>query len=208
MLVEETQSESEHVLEIQPAHRALAALVPVVDPEHQIPGIGGSWSPSSARYRAGGIIRFLAHSISPASSRRGRNLCGGGNAFASEAMSGALWSRTSGSGSPVWEDQSRESCDSAAEWNVRASTPSTSSAWSRRFSSPAALSVKVTARICDALERAAPNLAGDAMRDRGGLARSRAGHDGDRPAEREGGFSLRIVQSGKNALEIGHLIGP
>ena len=27
----------------------------------------------------------------------------------------------------------------------------------------------------------------------------------DRPAEREGGLSLRIVQSGENALDIGHL---
>ncbi len=44
---------------------------------------------------------------------------------------------------------SRESCESAAEWNVRASTPSTPSAASRARSSPAALSVKVTARICD-----------------------------------------------------------
>ena len=113
-------------------------------------GMGGVWSPSSARYRSDGIIRFLAHSISPASSRRGRNLCGGGNAFASDEMSGALWSSTCGSGSPVCEDQSRESCESAAEWKVRASTPPTPSASSRRFSSPAAFSVNVTARICDA----------------------------------------------------------
>ena len=35
-------------------------------------------------------MRFFAHSISPASSRRGRNLCGGGSAFASDEMSGAL----------------------------------------------------------------------------------------------------------------------
>src|SRR6266567_1366740 len=71
-------------------------------------GIGGSWSPSSARYRAGVIIRFLAHSISFASSRRGRNLCGGGKAFAREAMSGALWSSTPASGSPVCEDHDRD----------------------------------------------------------------------------------------------------
>ena len=94
-------------------------------------------------------MRFFAHSISPASSRRGRNLCGGGSAFASDEMTGALWSRISGSGSPVCAVHSLESCESAAEWNVRASTPSTPSAASRVRSSPAALSVNVTARICD-----------------------------------------------------------
>ena len=65
-------------------------------------------------------------------------------------MSGALWSSTPASGSPVCEDHNRDSCDNAAEWKVRASTPSTPSDSSRRLSSPAALSVNVTARICDA----------------------------------------------------------
>ena len=64
-------------------------------------------------------------------------------------MTGALWSRIWGSGSPVCSVHSLESCESAAEWNVRASTPSTPSAASRVRSSPAALSVNVTARICD-----------------------------------------------------------
>ena len=36
VFVEEPQGEAEHVLEVQPAHRALATLVPVVDPNHQI----------------------------------------------------------------------------------------------------------------------------------------------------------------------------
>ena len=89
----------------------------------------------------------------PTRSRRelapGQELVRRWSAFASEEMSGALWSSTSGSGSPVYEDHSLESCESAAEWNVRASTPSTPSAWRRRASSPAALSVNVTARICD-----------------------------------------------------------
>ena len=95
-------------------------------------------------------MRFFAHSISPASSRRGRNLCGGGNAFASDAMSGALWSSTAGNGSPVWVDHSPDSCDSAAEWKVRACTPSTPRPARRCCSSRAAFSVKVTARICPA----------------------------------------------------------
>ena len=92
-------------------------------------------------------MRLFAHSISFASSPRGRNLYGGGRAFASEEMSGAFESRISGSGSPVWVCHSRPSCESPAAWNVRASTPSTPSAASRALSSPAAFSVNVTARI-------------------------------------------------------------
>ena len=38
MVVEEPEGESEHVLEVQPTHRSLAALVPVVDPQHQLRG--------------------------------------------------------------------------------------------------------------------------------------------------------------------------
>ena len=48
----------------------------------------------------------------------------------------------------------RRSCESAAEWNVRASTPSTPSRARRARISPAALSVNVTARIWS--ERTAP----------------------------------------------------
>jgi hypothetical protein len=36
MVVEQPEGESEHVLEVQPTHRALATLVPVVDPQHQL----------------------------------------------------------------------------------------------------------------------------------------------------------------------------
>ena len=50
------------------------------------------------------------------------------------------------------------------------------------------------------LELAAPNLARDAVRDRGGLAGPRAGQDRDRPAEREGGLALGLVQAGEDAL--------
>ena len=66
-------------------------------------GIGGTCSvaSSSSRYRSGGTSRFFAHSISDASSRLGRNLCGGGSAFASDAISGALWSRIAPTGDPA-----------------------------------------------------------------------------------------------------------
>ncbi len=41
MVVEEPEGESEHVLEVQPTHRSLATLVPVVDPQHQLRGDRG-----------------------------------------------------------------------------------------------------------------------------------------------------------------------
>ena len=57
----------------------LAALVPVEDRGASArPGSAARGRRARARYASGGIIRFFAHSISPASSRRGRNLCGGG----------------------------------------------------------------------------------------------------------------------------------
>ncbi len=113
-------------------------------------GIGGTWpaATSSSRYRSGGTIRFLAHSISEARSRRGTNLWGRGSAFASEAISGAFASRMSPTGAPACCGQRRESWARAAAWKVLASTPSTPSRASRAFNSPAAFSVKVTARIC------------------------------------------------------------
>ena len=140
-------------------------------------------------------MRFFAHSISPASSRRGRNLCGGGSALASEAISGAFESRTSGSRlARCSAPTDSPSCDSAAAWNVRASTPSTPSAASRAFSSPAAFSVNVTARICVGGKRAGRDLIGDAVRDGGGLAGAGAGEDGDRAANRLGRLTLLVVQ--------------
>jgi hypothetical protein len=54
------------------------------------------------------------------------------------------------------------------------------------------------------IERSAPDLTGDPMRDRGRLPRSRTGQDRDRSAECEGGFPLGIVQSVEHALEVGH----
>ncbi len=112
--------------------------------------MGGTRSPRAPRYRSGGTIRFLAHSISEASSRRATNLWGIGSALARLEITGAFASRIPGRGSPVCAVHIRESCPSAAAWNVRASTPRTPSRASRAFSSPAAFSVKVTARIASA----------------------------------------------------------
>ena len=63
---------------------------------------------------------------------------------------------------PGRSPRARMSWESAAEWKVRASTPSTPSASSRRRISPAALSVKVTARISS--ERNAPEATCCAIR--------------------------------------------
>src|SRR5215211_2915939 len=54
------------------------------------------------------------------------------------------------------------------------------------------------------LERSASDLAGDPVRDRRGLAGTGAGQDRDRPAEREGGLTLGLVQPGEDALEVAH----
>ena len=51
---------------------------------------------------------------------------------------------------PTASGRKYRSCDSAAEWNVLARTPVTPRSSRRPRISPAALSVNVTARICEA----------------------------------------------------------
>src|SRR6266513_3471306 len=58
------------------------------------------------------------------------------------------------------------------------------------------------------VERTAPDLARDAVRDRRRLPRPRSGKDGDRATECESGLSLGIVQSCEDALEVGHDADP
>jgi hypothetical protein len=88
--------------------------------------------------------RFFAHSISVARSPAGRNLYGGGSELPIWRSGSAFEARIL----PTRSGAKWRSWPSAAEWNVRAATPSTPSAASRDFISRAALSVKVTARIC------------------------------------------------------------
>src|SRR6478752_4043571 len=94
--------------------------------------------------------RLRAHSISVARSPAGRNLNGAGSEL-------ARWRRVSafeGKNFPTASGSKWRSCASAAEWNVRACTPSAPSAASRLRISPAALSVKVTARISPGVKAA------------------------------------------------------
>ena len=149
--------------------------------------------------------RFFAHSISPASSLRGMKRCGGGSAFASEEISGALESRTWGTALPVARSQSLPRCESAAAWNVRASTPSTPSAARRARSSPAAFSVNVTARIAEGEKAPGGDLVGDPPRDGGGLAGAGAGQDRDRTAHRRRGLPLLVVETVQDRVEVGHV---
>src|SRR5581483_1110397 len=104
--------------------------------------IGGS-RPS---YSGGATRRFFAHSISVARSPAGRNLYGAGRRLASwrsrSTFEGRIFPTRSGA---KWRSWRR-----AAAWNVEARTPLTPSPPSRARSSPAALSVNVTARICGA----------------------------------------------------------
>ena len=69
-------------------------------------------------------------------------------------------------------------------------------------SSPAALSVNVTATICDGRKRAARHLPRDPPRDRRRLPGARAGEDADRTARRLGGGSLLRVQPGEDPLGV------
>src|SRR6266571_7444749 len=77
-------------------------------------------------------------------------------------MSGPFASSRSGSGRSSNRGHSRPSWDSAAEWKVRASTPSTPNVRRRDFSSWAAFSVNVTASISPG--RNAPPATWQAMR--------------------------------------------
>ena len=87
------------------------------------------------------------------------------------------------------------SCASAAEWNVRAATPVTPSAASRDFITPAAFSVKVTARIWPGANAPGRDLVRDPPRDRRRLPGAGAGEDADRPAHRLGGAPLLGIQT-------------
>src|SRR5438105_12252041 len=88
--------------------------------------------------------RFFAHSISVARSPAGRNLYGAGSEFAIWRSASAFDGRIL----PTDCGAKCRSCLSAAEWKVDARTPAAPSAASRSFSSPAALSLNVTAMIC------------------------------------------------------------
>src|SRR4051812_42697025 len=87
--------------------------------------------------------RFFAHSISVARSPAGRNLYGAGRRFAIWRSKSTFDGRIAPSRSGAkWRSWRR-----AAEWKVEARTPAAPSAASRERSSPAALSVNVTAKI-------------------------------------------------------------
>src|SRR6266404_3719305 len=88
--------------------------------------------------------RFFAHSISVARSPAGRNVYGAGRVFAIWRSASAFDGRIF----PTEPGTKCRSCRSAAEWNVEARTPGAPSADRRCLSSPAALSVNVTAMIC------------------------------------------------------------
>ena len=130
--------------------------------------------------------------------RRARVSAGTGTRRAARSRSGSsscdLAFRISGRSRPVYLGHSVPSWRSAEAWNVRASTPSTPRRASRRFSSPAAFSVNVTASTAARLERPRPHLMRDAMRDRRRLARAGPGEDRDRPSRGLHGLPLCFVQ--------------
>ena len=136
--------------------------------------------------------RFFAHSISVARSPAGRNLYGAGSRVRDLAEHERLRRQD-------LPDRARARSGGAA----RAPPSGTSTRARRRprarasraLSSPAALSVNVTARICVGRERARRDLLRDPARDRRRLAGARAREDADRPAHRLRGAPLLGVQA-------------
>ncbi len=205
VVVEEPKSEAEHVLEVQPAHRSLAALVPVVDPNHQILRDGGRMVAELAEVpirRDHPVLGplDLTGELAPGEElvrRRQRvRQRGDERSFVVQDLGERL--------TRVRRPESRELRERG-----RVEGPGLDARHAERVESPLQLTSGLLGEgdreDLRCLERTAPDLAGDPTRDRGGLARSRAGHDGDRPAEREGGLTLRIVQSCEDALDIVHL---
>ena len=208
MVIEESECESEHVLEVQSTHRALATLVAVVDPQHQL---GGDRRLVVAQLCQ--VAGWLDHPVL------------GPLDLAGELASGE---------EPVWRRQSvRERGD---EWSLgvqdvrerlaRVRGPQArelcqGGGMERARLHPVDLerlepSLQLTRRLVRegdgedlrGIERSAPDLAGDPMRDGGRLPRPRTSQDHDGSAECERGFALGIVQAGEHALEVGHPADP
>ena len=208
VLVEQAQREPEHVLEVEPPHRGLAPLVPVVDAVHQVgrdrrlvvaelvevprrrdhPVLGpldlaGELAPGQELVRRRERVRERGDERGLVVEHLGERLAG------------------------VRGPQPRELRERGRVERARLDALD-----AERLEAP----LELTGRLVRErhredlrrLELAAPNLARDAVRDRGGLAGSRAGQDRDRPSEREGGLALGLVQAGEDALEIGHRSDP
>ena len=122
-------------------------------------------------------------------------------------MTGALWSSTSGSGSPVWGPQPGE-----LRQRRRVERPRLD-ALDAELREPALQLAGGLLGERDREDLRASNaplrhLARDPVGDRGGLAGPRAGQDRDRSAEGEGRLPLGVVQPRENALEFAHFADP
>ena len=206
MLVEEPQGEAQHVLEVEAPHRALASLVPLVDPQHQLRGDRG--------------LVGLDIQLGEVPVRRDRPVLGPFDLAGELAAGEELVRRRQG----VRErsDQRRLVVEHLGERlaGVRRPEPRELRQGGRveraRFDAldveraePALQLPRGLLREGDredlrSLERAAPDLARDAPRDGGGLARAGTCQDRDRSAEREGCFALGIVQPGEDAVQVAH----
>ena len=209
MVIEEPEGESEHVLEVQSTHRALATLVPFVDPQHQLGGDRWLVVVAQLFQVAGGLDHPVLGPLD----------------LAGELASGE---------EPVWRRQRvRERGD---EWSLgvqdvgerfaRVRGPEARELCQRGGMERARLhpvdlerlepSLQLTRGLVGegdgedlrGIERSAPDLTGDPMRDGGRLPRARAGQDRDGSAERERGFPLGLVQAGEHALEVWHPADP
>ena len=174
VLVEQSQGETEHVLEVEASHRVLAALVPLVDPQHQLrrdrrlviararrgtgpAGSSGS-SPTRSRRRARGGGGTCAAAAARSRARRSAAPCGR-----------APGERLAGVRLPQPRELRERGRVERARLDAvdveRSETP---------LQLPGGLLRERDREDLRCLERAAPDLARDAMRDRGGLPRAGA----------------------------------
>ena len=208
MLVEQPQHEPEHVLEIEPPHRALAPLVAVVDAKHQVGGDRRLVVAELVEVPPGRdhpVLRplDLAGELAAGEElvRRGQPV--GERRDERSLVVEHLGERLAG----VCGPQPRELRERGRVERARLHALDAE----RREPGPQlprGLVREGHREDLGRLERSAPHLARDAMRDRGGLAGPRPGKDRDRPSERERRLTLGLVQAGEDALEFGHRSDP
>jgi hypothetical protein len=198
VLVEQTQREREHVLEVEPAHRALARLVPVVDAVHEVRRdrrLVAVELGHVPRRRDHPVLRplDLAGELAPRQElvrRRERVRERGDERSLVVQDIGQRFAGVRGPQPRKLRERGRveRACLDPLEAESCEARPklARSLVRERHGQDPRRL------------ERAAAHLARDPVRDRGGLARPRAGKNDDRSADRETRLALCVVQTGND----------
>ena len=207
MLVEEAEGEAEHVLEVEPVHRPLPALVPVVDPEHQLRGDGwlvGAELGQVASRRDHPVLRpfDLAGQLPPREElvRRGQRVRQGGDqgGLVVEDL-GKVPLRVLGPEARELGERRRMERSSLHPFDPQRGQPALELA--------CGLVGEGHGEDPAGGEGAALDLVGDAVRDGRGLAGAGTGQDRHRPSDGECGFALCVVQPAEGTFQdSGHLL--